>query len=225
MQPLELPVSERFEQILLTLKRATHGMVEPMAARLVAEFGRDPFIVLISCLLSLRARDTMTYGVSKSIFICARTPSELLKIPRTDLEALIRPLGFYRRKAAILHQVCTELITYFQGVVPNRYEDLLRLSGVGPKTANLVLGEGFGIPAICVDVHVHRLSNRLGLVNTKTPEETEKALKQLVPPELWLQINHYLVMWGQNICVPVSPKCSRCALVSLCPRRGVTKSR
>lgn len=225
MQPLESDSLHRFKQVLSILQKATQGMLEPMAARLVAEYGRDPFIVLISCLLSLRAKDSMTYGISKRIFDRARTPEALLAIPQSELEEMIRSIGFYRRKASVLHSACHELIERFGSKVPSSFTELITIKGVGPKTANLVLGEGFGIPAICVDVHVHRLSNRLGFVKTTTPAQTEAALKALVPQELWLQINHYFVMWGQNICVPISPKCSQCALFSLCPRVGVKKSR
>ena len=141
------------------------------------------------------------------------------------IEKLIYPTGFYRKKAALLHEVSQDLIERFKGKVPKTEQELLSINGVGRKTANLVLGVAFDIPAICVDTHVHRVSNRLGLVKTKTVDETEIALKKILPPEYWVEYNHLLVVWGQNICVPISPKCSQCAIAQLCPRIGVTRSR
>lgn len=207
------------------LRQATKNMQKPMVTVLTDEFGHDPFIMLISCLLSLRAKDTATLPVCRQLFNAAKTPQDILKIPITQLEKLLYSIGFYKRKAQLLHDVCTDLIARFAGKVPNTEQELLSIKGVGRKTANLVLGEGFGIPAICVDIHVHRISNRLGLVNTKTPHETEEQLKVLLPQEYWVEFNRLLVTWGQNICVPVSPLCSQCAIYTLCERVGVTKHR
>lgn len=200
-------------------------MAEPMASALVKRYGKDPFIVLISCLLSLRARDLVTFPLCIKLFEQARTPQELLAIPRSDLEKLLYPLGFYRKKALLLHQVSKDLIDRFHSKVPHTLKELLSIKGVGRKTANLVLGQAFDIPAICVDTHVHRISNRLGIIATKTPQETEKALMEILPPEYWVEYNRLLVMWGQNICVPISPFCSRCVLFPVCQRVGVKKSR
>lgn len=216
---------ERIIKILGLLKEATKHYPPPMSVMIRQIYGRDPFLILISCLLSLRARDPVTFKVSQELFARARTPQELLAIPLHELEVLFYPLGFYRRKARIVHEVTIEIIDRFNSKVPSTEEQLLSLKGVGRKTANLVLGEAFGIPALCVDTHVHRLSNRLGWVSTKNPDHTEQELKKLVPKEYWINLNHYLVVWGQNICVPLSPLCSQCVLNPLCPKVGVTKRR
>lgn len=200
-------------------------MEKPAVSHVVSRYGRDPFLILISCLLSLRAKDTVSLPIALKLFERANTPEEILKIPRFELEKLFYSIGYYRQKAKSVHEVCRELIDRFDGHVPNTQEDLLSLKGVGIKTANLVLGEGFGIPAICVDIHVHRISNRLGLVETKTAEQTEAALREILPQEYWIEFNHLLVMWGQNICVPVSPFCSRCVLSDICPKKGVIRRR
>ncbi len=210
---------------LALLKEATKGMTQPMSIMLVKDFGRDPFVILISCLLSLRAKDLVTYPVSLKLFKKVRTPHELLKLPLEELEELFYSLGFYRRKARIVKEVSRELIDRFEGKVPDTEEQLLSIKGVGRKTANLVLGMAFEQPAICVDTHVHRLSNRLGWVETTHPDQTERELKKLVPKEFWIDLNTYLVIWGQNVCVPISPKCSTCVLSPLCPKKGVTKRR
>ncbi len=207
------------------LKIATRSMVQPASNRVIEQFGRDPFLILISCLLSLRTKDTVSFPASQRLFSRAQTPHELLKISLLELEKIIYPVAFYRKRAINVHAVCRQLIERFGGEVPSDPEQLRSLDGVGPKTANLVLAEGFRIPAICVDTHVHRIANRLGLVETATPEQTETALKDLLPPELWIDCNRLLVIWGQNICVPISPKCSGCAIAPWCPRIGVTQSR
>lgn len=196
-----------------------------MSFTIVQKFGQDPFLVLISCLLSLRTRDTDTLPASLRLFSQAVTPDELLTLSVPEIEKLIYPVGFYHRKALLLHAVSEALIQRFNGKVPNNLADLMSIGGIGLKTANLVLAEGFGIPAICVDVHAHRIFNRLGLVQTSTPEETEKALRELLPVDYWIRFNRLLVVWGQNICVPISPKCSECAIYDLCERVGVTKHR
>lgn len=221
----EAITAARVEKILAIVEEATKGMTEPMVGLLIKKYGRDPYLILISCLLSLRSRDVMTYKICQELFKHGRTPQELLKIPQQELEALLKPIGFYRKKSQIIKEVSQELIERFDSKVPGTESELLSINHVGPKTANLVLGEAFGVPAICVDTHVHRLSNRLGLVKTKTPEQTEFELKKIIPQERWIQLNHLLVMWGQNICVPLSPFCSKCALLPVCPQVGVTKNR
>lgn len=215
----------RATEIFNELRRATSYMVKPAASQIIDQFGRKPFLILVSCLLSLRTKDTVSLPASIRLFEVAQTPEQVLQIPSFELERIIYPVAFYRKRALNLHKVSQQLIERFNGQVPSQYEQLRELDGVGPKTANLVLAEGFGIPAICVDTHVHRIANRLGLVETRTPQETEEALKQLLPQELWTECNRLLVMWGQNICVPISPKCSSCAIALLCPRIGVTRSR
>jgi len=222
---LGLGPEERAMQIVRILRYATKGMVEPASTSIIKEYGKDPFLILVSCLLSLRTKDSVSLSASRRLFRLAKTPEEILQLSIKKIEQAIYPVGFYRRKAKNLHQMSLQMRDQFGGKVPDTEEDLLSLPGVGPKTANLVLGEAFGVPAICVDTHVHTISNRLGLVNTKRPEETERVLKQILPKNYWIVFNRLLVMWGQNICVPVSPFCSRCAISDLCPRIGVTKHR
>lgn len=217
--------TETVLKVVELLRKATQGMQPPMSVALVEEYGRDPYLVLISCLLSLRAKDSVTYGISKQLFARARTPEEMIELDRSDLQKLLFSLGFYRRKALLVQDVSQELLDRFDGKVPNTLDELLSIKGVGRKTANLVLGQGFNIPAICVDTHVHKIANRLGWVQTKTPDATELALQKIVPREHWIELNNLFVMWGQNVCVPVSPFCSRCVLNSLCPKKGVTRQR
>ncbi len=216
---------ERIEKIFTILREATKGMPLPMTNQIIKDYGRKPFLILISCLLSLRARDIVTYPISRQLFEIAQSPQEIIQIPTEKLELLLKPLGFYRRKAHILKEVSHELLERFDGNVPSTEEDLLSIKGVGHKTAALVLSNAFNIPAICVDTHVHRLANRLGLVITKKPEQTEQELKIIIPKEYWIEVNKLFVMWGQNICVPISPFCSLCALFPVCPQKGVAKSR
>lgn len=216
---------ERAIRIIEILRKATKKMAIPAAMAIVEKYGRDPYLILISCLLSLRTKDTVSFPASVRLFEFAKTPQEMLALSSSEIEKLIFPSGFYRRKARLLQTVSNDLLQRFKGKVPANFDDLTSIKGVGPKTANLVLGVAFEIPAICVDTHVHRISNRLGLVKTKTTEQTEQELKKILPPEYWVEYNHLLVMWGQNICVPISPKCSQCAIASLCPRIGVTQHR
>lgn len=190
---------ERVVQIIHALRKATRDMPEPMSVIIAKEFHKDPYIILISCLLSLRARDVVTLPVSRKLFSKVRTPQQMVKMSQHELEKIIHPLGFFRRKATVLKQVSQELIDRFAGKVPHTQEELLSLPGVGIKTANLVLGVAFDTPALCVDTHVHRLSNQLGLVKTKTAEQTEKALQKIIPRNYWIEWNHLLVKWGQNV--------------------------
>lgn len=200
-------------------------MEQPASSVIVERYGQDPYLVLISCLLSLRTKDTVSLPASIRLFKEAKTPRQMLKVPISKIEKLIYPTGFYHRKAKILHEVSQDLLNRFKGKVPADLDQLLSIKGVGRKTANLVLGVAFNIPAICVDTHVHKVSNRLGLVKTKTTEETEMELMKILPQEYWIEYNHLIVQWGQNICVPISPFCSKCAIANLCPRVGVTKHR
>ncbi len=211
--------------IVERLREATRNMEPPLSQTIVREYGRDPYLILVSCLLSLRAKDRAVLPVSRSLFVHARTPQQMLKVPRSTLERVLHSIGYFRQKAQTLHAVSAVLVEHFGSQVPRTQEELISLPGVGPKTANLVLGEAFGVPAICVDIHVHRISNRLGLVQTTTPEQTEAALKQILPRKYWIEWNQLLVTWGQNVCVPISPFCSRCAIADQCERRGVTRSR
>jgi endonuclease-3 len=191
----------------------------------VAQDSRDPFHVLISCLISLRTKDKVTAEASARLFRLARTPRVMLALSPARIAHAIYPAGFYRTKARTIKSICRTLLEKHGGKVPDDLETLLSLTGVGRKTANLVITVGFGKPGICVDTHVHRISNRLDIVNTRTPEETEFALRQLLPRRHWISYNDLLVTFGQNVCKPISPLCSTCPIESLCPRIGVGKHR
>lgn len=191
----------------------------------IGKEGKDPFRVLISCVLSLRTKDEVTSGASSRLFALASTPQQILSLTPAGIRQLIYPVGFYRTKAKRIRQICQHLIGRFRGRVPESMEDLLSLPGVGRKTANLVQAAGFGQPAICVDVHVHRISNRLGHVRTRNPLETEMALRKKLPRRYWISYNALLVRFGQKLCRPVSPWCSRCPIRRYCARVGVTRSR
>ncbi len=215
----------RVIKIINLLKEHTLSMDRPALLQISDEFGKDPFLILICCLLSLRARDVEVIPVCQSLFRVAKTPAQLLSLDQGDLEKMLHSLGFYRSKARALKSVSSELIERFDSKVPADEADLLSIKGIGRKTANAVLGYAFDIPAICVDTHVHRIVNRLGWMKTKTAKQTEEQLRLLVPQKYWIELNSLFVMWGQNVCTPVSPFCSRCALLPYCPRIGVTKSR
>jgi len=191
----------------------------------LAENQRDPFMILISTLLSLRTKDEVTALATERLFSLASTPEEMLNIPRDEIARTIFPVGFYRNKAAIIHHACRELIDRFESKVPENLDDLLSIKGVGRKTANLVVTLAFGKEGICVDTHVHRISNRLGYVDTQTPEETEMALRGKLPGKYWIIFNTLLVAFGRKTCTPVSPRCSICPVRKYCSRVGVTKRR
>jgi endonuclease-3 len=184
-----------------------------------------PFKVLIATLLSLRTRDETTAIVAPRLFAVADTPAQMAVLDEHQIAELIYPVGFYRNKARDIRAICTILITKYNGDIPATMEELLALPGVGRKTANLVLAIGHNIPAICVDIHVHRICNRWGYLDTKTPEETEMALRRDLPESAWIDINGLLVTLGQQICHPVSPRCSQCPVADVCARRGVTRQR
>lgn len=186
---------------------------------------RDPYRILISTLLSLRTKDETTRKAAKRLLAKAPTAERLLRLREETIRKLIYPVGFYKTKAVVLKDVCRAIVNQHGGKVPDDLDTLLKLKGVGRKTANLVITLGYGKPGICVDTHVHRISNRLGYVRTKNPEETEFALRKKLPPRYWIPINDYLVAYGQNICKPVSPFCSRCRLASYCDRVGVGQHR
>ena len=189
------------------------------------ETSRSPFRLLVACVISLRTKDEVTAEASRRLFEIAPTPEDLATLEEERIARAIYPAGFYNTKAAQLKEIARIIRDDFDDEVPASEAGLLAMPGVGRKTANLVLGLGFGIPAICVDTHVHRISNRLGMVSTKTPEQTERALMQVLPHDLWVPINDLLVTFGQNRCHPTSPRCTGCPLEDLCPRVGVTRSR
>ena len=220
-----LATKECLDDIVRILKRETKQFTPPLIDQIAQEFGKDPFLTLVSCLLSLRARDVMTIHVCRVLFKRAQTPQEILAIPLSELEKIVFRTGFYRAKARVLHEVSRVILEQFGGKVPRTYEELTSIKGVGAKTANLVLGAAFDQPAICVDTHVHRISNRLGMIKTATVEQSQESLKRALPKKYWTTWNNLLVVWGQNICVPISPKCSQCAINSLCKKVGVKRSR
>lgn len=179
---------------------------------------KDPFIVLIACILSLRTNDKTTYPATLRMLKLGKTPEDFAKLDPKVLEKAIYPVGFYANKAKQIVELSKELVEKYNSKVPDEIEELVKFNGVGRKTANLVLSEGFHKPAICVDVHVHRISNRLGYVKTKNPEETEFALRKKLPEKYWIDINSLLVTHGQNICKPINPKCEQCPIKDYCNR-------
>lgn len=193
--------------------------------RFVKAHGRDPFRILIGCVLSLRTKDDVSFPATERLFARARSPREMLKLRTGTVARLIYPVGFYRRKAEQIRAISRRLIDDYEARVPADLDALLTLPGVGRKTANLVITLGFGLPGICVDTHVHRISNRLGWVRTPTPDATEQALRAVLPRKYWIPINEILVRHGQSICKPLSPLCTQCVVVTACERRDVTRSR
>ena len=207
------------------LRREIRQWQEPVVGVVARESARDPFRILISCLLSLRTKDKTTSEASARLFALAYTPAGLLKLSQRKIERAIYPVGFYRTKTKAIHAICRRLLEVYEGKVPQSIDELMTLAGVGRKTANLVVTVGYQKPGICVDIHVHRISNRWGYVKTKTPEETEQALRARLPKRYWITFNDLLVPYGQNLCQPVSPFCSRCKLIDMCDRVGVVRSR
>jgi len=210
---------------LRIVKREIRQWEEPVVGLVARDSNRDPFRILISCLLSLRTKDKTTSEASARLFALAHQPADMLIIPLQKIQRTIYPVGFYRAKAKSIHAICRRLLEVYGGKVPDSIEELVTLSGVGRKTANLVVTVGYGKPGICVDIHVHRISNRWGYVRTKTPEETEQALRRKLPAPHWITFNDLLVPFGQNLCRPVSPFCSQCKLKDYCDRVGVKQSR
>jgi endonuclease III len=210
--------------VIRTLRRRAPSW-RPTAVAEVASEQPDPFRVLIACLLSLRTQDATTREASDRLFRVADTPQAMLRVPAARIARLIFPVGFYRTKARAIRAISTALIQRFDGQVPDDIDALLTLNGVGRKTANLVVTVGFDKPGICVDIHVHRISNRLGFVRTKTPEQTELALRAKLPRRHWIGYNDLLVAFGQNVCRPLSPHCSRCPVSRWCRRVGVGRTR
>jgi endonuclease-3 len=210
------------ESVMRVLARAVDGLDLPAVEKISQSQSEDAFQVLIATLLSARTQDATTLAASTRLFKVARTPRTMARLTVRRLERLIYPVSFYRHKARHVRATCRILVEQFGGRVPMTMAELLTLPGVGRKTANLVLILAFkSLENICVDTHVHRISNRLGWVTTETPEETERALYATADKRWWPYINLYLVTWGQNVCRPVHPRCSKCVLARLCPRIGV----
>src|SRR6478735_3496238 len=210
------------ERVMRTLAREIDGLELPAIEKISDSQKRDPFQILISTLLSARTKDATTLAASMRLFSKAPTAEAVARLRVSQIEKLIFPVGFYRNKAVFVKDAAKQIVEKFGGVVPRTMEELVTLPGVGRKTANLVLILAFRSEEnICVDIHVHRISNRLGWVTTRTPEETERALYAAIDQRWWPVVNQFLVTWGQNVCRPVYPRCGECAIVSMCARRGV----
>jgi endonuclease-3 len=201
------------EKIVKTLTEAKQPQSE--FVKLMDNF-KNPYLVLIACILSLRTNDKTTYPATLRMLQLAKTPEEMIKISEEDLAQAIYPVGFYKNKASQIIELSNKIVKDYNGKVPDSIDELCKFRGVGRKTANLVMTLGFGVPAICVDVHVHRIFNRIGYVKTKTPEETEFALREKLPVEFWIPINTLMVTHGQNICKPINPKCEICPINVYC---------
>ena len=213
-------------QWLLILKRLESSLkTDHDSVFTLSKDFQEPYHILIATIISSRTKDEIMYSAAIKIFKRAPNLSDLLTVPVEEIARLIYPVGFYRTKAANLMKLAKILFYEFNGKVPSSMVELLKLPGVGRKTANLVLGIGFGIPAICVDTHVHRIANRIGLVQTKDPEETEKTLMEIIPKKYWIIINKILVNYGQQICTSISPFCSICTVNKMCNKKGVINSR
>lgn len=216
--------ADSIHRIMAILNKEAGRLKVPAVGR-IAQKTDDPFQVLISCILSLRTRDETTAKASERLFKLADHPSRMLTLAPEEIETAIYPVSFYRNKSKAILGICNELLHRFQGKVPASLEALLTLPGVGRKTANLVVTVAYRKPGICVDTHVHRISNRIGYINTKTPDESETALRKKLPKKYWVTYNDLLVPFGQFICKPISPFCSRCKIVSFCSQKGVLKRR
>jgi endonuclease-3 len=214
----------RIDEVASILRREVRRWESPVVTK-IAERKRDPFRVLIATVLSLRTKDDCTAAAAERLFRLAQTPSDMLGLDAGTIAETIYPVGFYNTKADNILAICRDLVERFGGQPPDSIEELVTLKGVGRKTANLVMTRGYGKRAICVDTHVHRITNRWGYVSTKSPNETETALREILPKRYWIPINDWLVTYGQNLCAPVSPWCSRCKIRSYCGRVGVTRSR
>ena len=210
--------------VIETLKEGLKSRKLPIVSEL-AEKESTPFQILISTLLSLRTKDEVTEVATSRLFALASTPAQMLTLTPDRIAEVIYPVGFYRNKSKTILYVCRELIEHYDSLVPDSIDELLMLKGVGRKTANLVVTLGYGGDGICVDTHVHRISNRLGYVRTKTPDETEYALREKLPRKYWTEYNTIMVSFGRSICRPVSPFCSQCPVSTNCQKHGVTRSR
>jgi endonuclease-3 len=210
--------------VMRALARAIDGMELPAVEKISESQAEDPFQILIATLLSARTQDATTHAASTRLFRRARTPLAMARLPVEEIETLIYPVSFYRNKARFVKAACEAIVGDFGGRVPTTLDEMVRLPGVGRKTANLVMILAFkSRKNICVDIHVHRISNRLGWVRTITPEQTEQALYGVLERRWWPLVNLYLVTWGQNVCRPVYPRCGACVIAGTCPRVGVKK--
>ena len=219
------PSPNTTERVLRTLAREIGGLELPAVEKISESQKKDPFQILVSALLSARTQDATTLAASTRLFAKARTPQAIAKLSVRQIEKLIYPVSFYRNKAVFVNDAAAMIVSRFGGKVPSSLDELIMLPGVGRKTANLVMILAFkGEDHICVDIHVHRIANRLGWVRTRTPEETEQALYKTLDKKWWPIVNLYLVTWGQNMCRPVYPRCGDCVLVKVCGRVNVTRT-
>jgi endonuclease-3 len=213
-----------FDEMIKTLKAFLKDEV-PVVTRISQSEEGSPFLVLVSTLLSLRTKDETTDKAMDRLIKRAQTPGDILDLPTEELEKIIYPVGFYRNKAKILKNVSRIILEHYGGKVPDSLDELLTIKGVGRKTANLVVTEAYGKPGICVDTHVHRISNRLGIVSTKNPHNTEEELRKVLPQKYWIIYNTLLVAFGRRTCQPVSPRCSHCPISHICKQIGVIRHR
>lgn len=220
MSPKPIPLAEAIQRLTKTYEKSKAPIITFMAAK-----GANEFTILIGTMLSARTRDSVTEKVLPGLFKKAPDAKTMSNLETEEVAKLIYPVSFYKNKASSLKGASRVLLEKFKGKVPATLDELLELPGVGRKTANLVLAEAFKVPAICVDTHVHRISNIWGIVKTNTPEETEMALMNVLPKKDWIKFNPLLVSHGQTICIPVSPICSQCVLNDICPKIGVTRQR
>lgn len=220
-----MPKKEEIGKVIGLIKKNIKNFEMPVATE-ISNTSRDPFQVLVSCLLSLRTRDTITGPVSKRLFDIAKTPKQIADMPLKRLQSIIKPVNFYITKSKRIKQISKELFENYNSKVPSNFEELMKFKGVGRKTANIVMVYGhFSKEHIPVDIHVHRIPNRLGWIKTKNPEETEEELKKILPKKYWKDFNDIIVTFGQNICQPISPFCSKCPVEKYCVKNGVMKRR
>ena len=211
------------EKVIKILKKETRKYKNPIVTEV--SYDKDPYKVLISCLLSLRTKDAVTAKAANNLFKKAKTPSQMSKLKEKQIQKLIYPVGFYRVKSKRIKEISKASIKDCNGKVPSDMDELLKLKGVGRKTANIVLVFGFNKNALPIDIHCHRIPNRLGWIKTKTPEQTELKLRKILPKKYWIDFNNTFVIFGQNICVPVSPFCSKCRINKYCSKIGVKRYR
>ena len=211
-------------RVIQTLRKASAGWDAPVVTEM-ADFSRDAYQVLVACLLSLRTKDETTGPAARRLFALANTPEQMVALTLAQVKKAIYPVGFYKTKAQTVLDISQILIDKYESRVPDEIDELLVFKGVGRKTANLVVTLGFQKPGICVDTHVHRISNRWGYVETKKPEETEMALRAILPKRFWIGYNDLLVAFGQTLCHPTSPKCSLCPIERYCEKIDVKRSR
>lgn len=209
-----------FQEALKKKKKRNLPSVSLIALKM-----NTPYTVLISTLISLRTKDDVTLAASERLFSLADNPEKMLSLSDEEIEKAIYPAGFYKRKAQNIKEISKTLIEKYDGKVPSTQEELLALPGVGIKTANLTLNLGFNIDAICVDCHVHQIANRIGWIDTKTPEESVDALESIMPRRFWIPLNELLVAYGQNVCLSISPLCSECPICKECPKKDLKYSR